>query len=448
MSLKRKFLLLFVFIFSGILFVISDSYAVPTVTIRVIKTFVNAGSRPIALTTETSGKIKKYNWQITAGPGRFKGKTTDSAVAYFPPEEINQESVEVQITITVTDFRGEKATDGVKLFIVKAIRVTPTPFDIFQKKSVPQLLKEGDYFFARQWYLFERGLPEGALIETITPDKKSAFNRYQEVLKEEFNNKHARKKIQEMMEKYNTLAESYYNRWKRKAYKQEGHRKETKKLYNLCLFVAQYRQNTLGDPVGKQVQTIEKRLQELDSPGYIQVFVDIPVKVYINHQYLLKKVYPKQPGKYKSPPGQTIIQVKADGYSPETQKIIIHPDQWHNIKFKLRLQDIPDLLKEADQFFKLQRYIESKDKESKVAFDVYKEVLEIDPNNEHALEKISTIMKRYKTWGDRAYKRKHFKRAKLYYESYLKVALYRLNTLKDRSISEEIKEIQKRLGNL
>ena len=57
-------------------------------------------------------------------------------------------------------------------------------------------------------------------------------------------------------------------------------------------------------------------------------------------------------------------------------------------------------------------------------------------------------MKQYKTWGDKAYKRKHFKSAKLYYSNYLKVALYRLNTLKDRSRIEEIKKVQKRLKKL
>lgn len=106
---------------------------------------------------------------------------------------------------------------------------------------------------------------------------------------------------------------------------------------------------------------------------------------------------------------------------------------------------IPELLEKADQYFEQQWFLTPPESN---AFAVYKEILKIEPTNLHAREKLALIMEQYKIWGDHNYSEANYNKAKEYYDRYLSVADYVLNTLHDQNIQSEYQEIQNRLEQL
>lgn len=86
--------------------------------------------------------------------------------------------------------------------------------------------------------------------------------------------------------------------------------------------------------------------------------------------------------------------------------------------------------------------------ENKNAFKVYKKVLQIEPDNRQAREKLRNMMGNYRDWGDNNYTQGNFNKAKMYYQRYLTIADYMVYTLKDFSIIEEFQEIEALLKTL
>lgn len=72
------------------------------------KTDVYVGSEPAALTAKASGTGLKFAWELK-GPGKIEG--TGSAIFYHIPEEIEGDSAQALITVTVTDEAGQETTE-------------------------------------------------------------------------------------------------------------------------------------------------------------------------------------------------------------------------------------------------------------------------------------------------------------------------------------------------
>lgn len=121
-----------------------------------------------------------------------------------------------------------------------------------------------------------------------------------------------------------------------------------------------------------------------------------------------------------------------------------------SITFTLRSQKqlsekIAQLLKQADAYF--QRTFFTKPEEGN-AFDLYKEVLRINPTNHHAQEKVHDMARLYKQWGDDFYSKKDFNKAQRYYEGHQLVASYMIDKLKDQRVKRPFQEVKERLDEL
>ncbi|MBN2101191.1 hypothetical protein JW710_04885 [Candidatus Dojkabacteria bacterium] len=120
---------LYILISVSVLFVVSESYAQPTVELVLDpnRLEIPVGSESIALTAKASGSGLKFEWKLR-GPGKFEGETTDAVIFYIPPQEIEGESQKVIITIMVTDKNGDQVTGSITFKIIKPNGDgTPTP---------------------------------------------------------------------------------------------------------------------------------------------------------------------------------------------------------------------------------------------------------------------------------------------------------------------------------
>ncbi len=104
-----------------------------------------------------------------------------------------------------------------------------------------------------------------------------------------------------------------------------------------------------------------------------------------------------------------------------------------------------NLLKEGDVCFDQQQFTFPKENN---AYDIYKKVLKINPENRHAREKIYEMAKIYQSWGRNADKRKNYKAAKRFYQRYLSIAGYVLEKFGDQGMEPDMQTIQSRLRKL
>ncbi|GAK59126.1 serine/threonine protein kinase [Candidatus Vecturithrix granuli] len=82
-------------------------------------------------------------------------------------------------------------------------------------------------------------------------------------------------------------------------------------------------------------------------------------------------------------------------------------------------QQLQDLLAKADAYFKLKWYTTPPETN---AFDVYRQVLQLDPDNPQALQSIQQMLAFYKSRAEQAEKQGNSQKAIQYYQGYLKIA--------------------------
>lgn len=80
----------------------------------------------------------------------------------------------------------------------------------------------------------------------------------------------------------------------------------------------------------------------------------------------------------------------------------------------------------------------------KNAFECYQKVLALDPANQQAKDGLYAVAQKYKAWGDSSYPTS-FEKARTYYERYLQVTEYILNTFGDETLRSECDEINRRI---
>lgn len=103
-------------------------------------------------------------------------------------------------------------------------------------------------------------------------------------------------------------------------------------------------------------------------------------------------------------------------------------------------QDVQQLLQQADVFFQKTFYTEP---QGNNAFALYQEVLQHDPANQQARQRIQQMAADYRQWGDIARDKQEAQNARKYYRRYLKLARYLSDTLGDKRIRPELEEVQR-----
>jgi formylglycine-generating enzyme required for sulfatase activity len=99
-------------------------------------------------------------------------------------------------------------------------------------------------------------------------------------------------------------------------------------------------------------------------------------------------------------------------------------------------------LKQADTYFEKRRFLTPEDQN---AYTLYQKVLERDPANRHALEKLRMMITLYKEWGEASYQVENYSKAQMYYQRYSMIAQYMLNDLGIQSLDRELREIETQL---
>ena len=148
----------------------------------------------------------------------------------------------------------------------------------------------------------------------------------------------------------------------------------------------------------------------------------------------------------RSGPGRTFEVVEVVN-KDEKFEVLEEKEHWLKISVEGVLGWIPEkaagaesasldtLLEQADSFFYAQQFTTPPDAN---AYDLYREVLELDPANTHALQRIRQMMKTYKSWADAAYSRQEFKKAEVFYQRYLFLAP------EDETVETRLKQIRER----
>lgn len=107
--------------------------------------------------------------------------------------------------------------------------------------------------------------------------------------------------------------------------------------------------------------------------------------------------------------------------------------------------DVAALLKKAEPCFQTKKFISPY---SANAFELYQDVLRLDPDNAQARKRMQDMASTYKKWGDAARQNDDKIGARIHYYKYRIIAQYIYGTSWGHSIGNEIKEIQKLLDKI
>lgn len=130
----------------------------------------------------------------------------------------------------------------------------------------------------------------------------------------------------------------------------------------------------------------------------------------------------------RSGPGRTydIVEVVHNG---EKFEILKKENDWYQISVEGTIgwvsgkavtvtpeKGLQELLEQADRYFQHQQFTTPPEAN---AYDIYQDILQKDPENVHALNKIDQMADIYKIWADRAYEKGEYQKANIFYQRYL-----------------------------
>ena len=116
-------------------------------------TEVEVGSSPIAITANVQGTELNFDWQLT-GSGSFQGETNGYAVIYIPPSTIDSSSAVAIVSVKVSDYRKQEATESVVFTIIQKDTGSHSEQSQMPEES-PPLNPEGTLIFSEN---FDNGL--------------------------------------------------------------------------------------------------------------------------------------------------------------------------------------------------------------------------------------------------------------------------------------------------
>ncbi len=127
--------------FVSIVVILFCSVSVSTITaselivkldVKPPNTEISTETPPVAITAKVQGTELKFDWQL-AGVGSFQGNTNGYAVVYVPPTTIDGTSAVAIVSVKVSDYRGQEATESV-VFTITQIDApnepSPTPYKL------------------------------------------------------------------------------------------------------------------------------------------------------------------------------------------------------------------------------------------------------------------------------------------------------------------------------
>lgn len=79
-------------------------------------------------------------------------------------------------------------------------------------------------------------------------------------------------------------------------------------------------------------------------------------------------------------------------------------------------RSLSELLAQADRYFQRNQFTTPPEAN---AYDLYREVLQRDPENAHAHKRIAQMARTYKIWGERASQQREYENARIFYQRYL-----------------------------
>jgi hypothetical protein len=205
---------------------------------------------------------------------------------------------------------------------------------------------------------------------------------------------------------------------------------------------------SLSDDSEPLTDTLTFTLRYIPPPpqtGEIQVSVSTEnVSVFVNEEYK-GAAHPNQDLICRGiPTGEITVNASAGDYS-ESKTVRVEADQTVQVRFDARSQlSVESLLEKGNAYFEKRFFTSPKGTN---AFEVYQQVLALNPDTPQAREKIHKMGQFYKAWGDGAYQKKECSKARRFYERYLRVSEYEMNTLGIRENESEIQDIRKLLKN-
>lgn len=484
----RQFLVLIASFMFNLVVIDCPVYAQPTVEIRIEADIdmhtLHIGSelREIKLIASPNQFDLRFEW-ILNGPGELTGEaTTDdfSSIFYKLPDKIDEESTQATITVTVSNDAKEKASKSITFTLLDE---TLEIENILSQTTQQQLEIADNYFEERKWMI---------------PEKMNAFKIYKLVLKGDPDNARALQKIREIMQGYKSWGDENYEDMSRGRDRQVAS-DYAKTYYQRYLQVTQYLVETLGTFTisNKTLKTLESEGIPVDILNKLEHLKDQETRgkeAFINllkdtlgnestanyetliltyadvHQYPIEKEevqeMQKRLKKLEDPQSlykeiitelQRMLPDKFERYKRLKEK-----EQQNNADMNTEiiaviremtdalqepeemptsdLDQIKRLRKQADTCFSRQRFTAPPGEN---AFELYQEVLALDPANRHAQERLYEIASTYKEWEAQVTKQnKSDPRAKIYRSQYQLVMEEFLQNLDDQFTQAEDKLVK------
>ena len=369
-----------------------------------VRTIVlNSALQEITLSLRTNSDNVDIFWSLD-GPGSLEGDLSSRKVSYLLPAELAAESAEAHIAARVLDDLGNDVRQEI-VFRLYAPLTASAPISAEKQAEIERILAEADDYFRKTFFL--------------EPEGKNAFALYKRVLTLDAANLHAREHIGEIAAKY--------KKWGNLAY-DDRDREKSLKFYQRYLSIAEHIVYILDDrSIALDMLEVQKRLLELQeeslavsSLGPETTPTAVPTST------------PTQLPEALASPSQTPVPTPTPTLTPAPNSTPTPTPEPRSLK----------LLRTADAYFERKRFTTPADGN---AFDLYQEVLTLDPANAHARERLYAIAETYNNWGAIAYENEDYQKAKNYYERFLKVAEYLQESFDDPLISKDVSTARIRL---
>ena len=201
-----------------------------------------------------------------------------------------------------------------------------------------------------------------------------------------------------------------------------------------------------------------------EKTGSLRVITDTPdVKIYINRE-LEGLAHPQKPliRQYLMP-GTIIVTAKPKNFPSISKSVVISAGNLSELVFKFNLKvsdkkenilkisepalsgfSLEQLITQGDKYFQNQRYMIP---EHENAFEMYKAALQIAPDNDHSRKKIYEMLKIYEFLGIES-ENKNYEKALIYYQNYIVILKYCLNTFQAVDLKELLEQTQKKVNEL
>jgi tetratricopeptide (TPR) repeat protein len=327
-------------------------------------------------------------------------------------------------------------------------------------RPIDQLIEEGDALFNRQRYM--------------APENENAFENYQTVLTKDPGNFHARGKIYEMMQIYKNLA----GREEKNSYKLAQNYYKNYLTLIRCA-AGRFNDGSLtgeSERVQEQIRKLEGLIQasqaavkKADAFFIAQRFTNPEGNNAFTHYQSALEIDPTnetaqkrileimdfyetygndalQEGRHLSAKRFYSQYLPVAEYALKDFGDVRMREAYNQVQNHLQtIASIEALLDQGNAFFAGQRFLLP---EKENAFEIYQEVLRLNPENRHALGKIRAMIETYHAWAEEMLGMGRHDEAMTFFERYLLIARYMLSLTQEPDIQENYLAVQARMHQI